>query len=56
MGQVLQNLACSAYSWWERSPRSVNTPSFCFVNFSGNANIGAASYSYGVSFGLCNFV
>ena len=38
---------------WERSPRSDDTPNFCSVNYSGNADYGSASYSYGVSFGFC---
>lgn len=43
----------SANSWWERSPRSGNTTTFCYVYSSGNANINAASNSCGVSFGFC---
>ena len=43
----------SAYSWWERSPRSGNTSYFCRVNGSGNANYDGAGVSYGVSFGFC---
>ena len=43
----------SAYSWWERSPHSGNTDSFCIVNSSGTANYGNATNSYGVSFGFC---
>ena len=43
----------SADGWWERSPYSGNTISFCLVNSSGDANVSAADYSYGVSFGFC---
>lgn len=43
----------SANYWWERSPYSGNTNSFCFVNTDGNAVNGAASNSRGVSFGFC---
>lgn len=43
----------SAYDWWERSPFSGNTYSFCSVNNNGNANYTNASHSYGVSFGFC---
>lgn len=43
----------SASSWWERSPYGSNSTGFCSVNSSGNANISAASYSCGVSFGFC---
>ena len=45
----------SANNWWERSPRSGNTNNFCHVYSNGAAVNDAASYSYGVSFGLCNF-
>lgn len=43
----------SADYWWERSPRSGDTNSFCSVNGSGNASTNAAYGSYGVSFGFC---
>lgn len=43
----------SANDWWERSPRSGNTTRFCSVGSAGTANNGAASDSYGVSFGFC---
>lgn len=43
----------SAYYWWERSPYSGNTSTFCCVNNYGNATTGNASLSYGVSFGFC---
>lgn len=43
----------SAGNWWERSPRSGSTSNFCYVDGSGNANYGDASYSIGVSFGFC---
>ena len=44
----------SASDWWERSPRSGNTASFCYVNNSGgNADYGGASGSRGVSFAFC---
>ena len=45
----------SANNWWERSPNSGNTNYFCYVNSDGIANYINASYSCGVSFGLCNF-
>ena len=45
----------SANSWWERSPNSGNTNSFCRVTSGGGATTLSASYSDGVSFGLCNF-
>ena len=43
----------SAGSWWERSPYSGYTSSFCSVSSSGGANSNSASNSYGVSFGFC---
>ena len=43
----------SAYYWWERSPRSGSTNSFCYVSSSGNADYHDAADSYGVSFGFC---
>ena len=43
----------SANLWWERSPYSGHTYYFCFVNSSGNAGIGIANDSRGVSFGFC---
>lgn len=43
----------SANVWWERSPYSGNTYSFCYVNSSGSASRSDAYDSYGVSFGFC---
>ena len=43
----------SANDWWERSPFSGNTTTFCFVNDSGGASYYNASNSFGVSFGFC---
>ena len=43
----------SAINWWERSPYSGYTYSFCRVNSSGNAANSYADDSYGVSFGFC---
>ena len=43
----------SAHDWWERSPCSGSTGSFCFVSNTGNADYGVASTSSGVSFGFC---
>ena len=43
----------SANLWWERSPYSGDTSSFCFVDSGGGAYRGSASYSCGVSFGFC---
>lgn len=43
----------SADYWWERSPYSGSTNSFCGVGSSGNANSYDAYTSGGVSFGFC---
>ena len=43
----------SANAWWERSPYSGDTNSFCFVDSNGNASFNYASTSFGVSFGFC---
>ena len=43
----------SAGHWWERSPRSGNTTTFCYVSSSGNAGASTADDSRGVSFGFC---
>ena len=43
----------SADTWWERSPYSGNTYTFCSVSSSGSANGSIADGSRGVSFGFC---
>lgn len=43
----------SAYNWWDRSPCSGGTASFCYVYSSGNASYSSARSSSGVSFGFC---
>lgn len=43
----------SANYWWERSPYSGGTYTFCRVNNGGGADYSSASGSYGVSFGFC---
>ena len=43
----------SASHWWERSPRSGNTSSFCHVYSNGSAANNIAANSNGVSFGFC---
>lgn len=43
----------SANDWWERSPYSGDTYSFCCVSSSGGANSYTAGNSIGVSFGFC---
>lgn len=43
----------SANSWWERSPNSGYSNSFCIVISSGDANVSVADSSNGVSFGFC---
>lgn len=49
----LSNGAGSAGSWWLRSPRASYSTGFCFVDGSGSAYYGTASYSTGVAFGFC---
>lgn len=49
----VKNLSGSASRWWERSPRSGNSTSFCYVNSGGNADANYASNSRGVAFGFC---
>ena len=49
----VKNLSGSARNWWERSPYSSNSTSFCIVGGSGSAGAYDASSSYGVAFGFC---
>lgn len=49
----VKNLSGSAYSWWERSPFSSNSTSFCSVDSDGVALAISASSSIGVAFGFC---
>lgn len=49
----VKNLSGSASYWWERSPCSSNSATFCRVDRNGNAIAVSASYSYGVAFGFC---
>ena len=43
----------SAASWWERSPRSKYSTSFCLVNSDGRMYSRNASHAFGVPFGFC---
>ena len=49
----LANGSGDANTWWERSPSTSITTSFCNVNSSGDANNNNASTSRGVCFGFC---
>ena len=49
----VKNYNGSAYYWWERSPRDVNSTSFCAVSSSGNADYNSATREFGVAFGFC---
>ena len=49
----VKNLSGGAHIWWERSPCSSNSATFCRVDSGGNATAAGASYSYGVAFGFC---
>ena len=46
----VKNLSGSADAWWERSPLSSYSASFCAV---GSSGIAGANTSYGVAFGFC---
>lgn len=50
---TIKTVSGSADSWWERSPCSGYTGSFCRVGSDGNAYGSDASYSIGVAFGFC---
>ena len=39
--------------WWERSPRSSDSTSFCHVNTVGGNSANIAIASIGVAFGFC---
>lgn len=43
----------SASFWWGRSPGGSSSAGFCGVGSGGGADIGGASYSFGVAFGFC---
>ena len=43
----------SDFGWYERSPNSGDTMSFCSVNGYGNAHSYYADVNSGVSFGFC---
>ena len=49
----VKNRNGSADIWWDRSPRTFSSFSFCCVDGSGGADSSSASYSYGVAFGFC---
>lgn len=49
----VKNLSGSAYSWWERSPRSSYSTDFCRVFSAGSANADYASFLFGVPFAFC---
>ena len=49
----VKNYNGSAYYWWERSPRDVNSTSFCVVSSSGKADYNGATREFGVAFGFC---
>ena len=49
----VKNVSGSAISWWNRSPRSSGSTSFCVVGSGGIGNYYSASDSRGVAFGFC---
>lgn len=50
---TIKTVSGSANFWWERSPCSGNTNSFCGVDSDRTAANTSASYSCGVAFGFC---
>lgn len=49
----VKNYNGSAYPWWERSPYSGTSQSYCRVNIDATANYSGASFKLGVSFAFC---
>lgn len=49
----VKNRSGTAYGWWERSPRSGSSNTFCMAFSGGSANGDGAAYSRGVAFGFC---
>ncbi len=49
----VKNRSGSANYWWERSPASGSSNSFCIVFGLGNAGTRSATTSYGVAFSFC---
>lgn len=49
----VKNQNGSAHGWWERSPISGSSYSFCRVSNNGVAGASTASNTYGVAFGFC---
>lgn len=49
----VKNYNGSAYPWWERSPYSGTSQSYCRVNIDATADYSGASFELGVSFAFC---
>ena len=49
----VKNRSGSAYSWWERSPKSGDDAYFCVASGGGNPTNLRASDGRGVAFGFC---
>ena len=49
----VKNYNGSAYPWWERSPYSGTSRSYCRVNIDATADYSGASFELGVSFAFC---
>ena len=49
----VKNLSGSANTWWERSPSSIGSTTFCNVNSGGGAYAVNARTSAAVAFGFC---
>lgn len=50
---TIKNQNGSAYIWFERSPHSGDSGSFCVVTHGGHADYGKANSRFGVAFGFC---
>lgn len=48
-----KNYNGSAYPWWERSPYSGTSQSYCRVNIDATADYSGANFELGVSFAFC---
>ena len=49
----IKNKSGSANHWWERSPYSGSSNSFCYVGRPGSGSNSGAGFSRGVAFGFC---
>ncbi|MEG0766534.1 MAG: DUF6273 domain-containing protein, partial [Clostridia bacterium] len=52
-GSKVKKIGAAVSHWWLRSPFAIYATHFCYVGSDGTAAGNAASYAYGVAFGLC---